>query len=140
MAASPAIRQNIPTRPRAGSVHGLSATGMVAGSVLMLFLYHSKIAREASLVFPVRIFRMLDVPKRPSAPHLRQNREVVVGWRRRSCPLERHASHGSLPARRPWKYDQIRLETKHNIAAAWKNVPTVTIRFKPSQPRPGSYV
>src|SRR6516164_10007944 len=89
MAASPAIRQNIPTRPRAGSVHGLSATGMVAGSVLMLFLYHSKIAREASFVLPVRILRMLDVPQRPAAPYLRQNREVVVGGRRRSCPLER---------------------------------------------------
>src|SRR6516165_3960570 len=90
MAASPAIRQNIPTRPREGSTHGRSATGIVAGSVLMLFLYNSKIAtREASLVFPVRILRMLDVPQRPAAPHLRQNREVVVGWRRRSCPLER---------------------------------------------------
>src|SRR5215467_13137629 len=90
MAASPAIRQNIPTRPREGSTHGLSATGIVAGSVLMLFLYNSKIAtREASLVFPVRIFRMLDVPQRPAAPHLRQNRDVVVGGRRRSCPLER---------------------------------------------------
>src|SRR5215472_9462433 len=90
MAASPAIRQNIPTRPREGSTHGLSATGIVAGSVLMLFLYNSKIAtREASLVLPVRIFRMLDVPQRPAAPHLRQNREVVVGRRRRSCPLER---------------------------------------------------
>src|SRR5215472_5709426 len=89
MAASPAIRQNIPTRPRAGSVHGLSAPGMVAGSVLMLFLYNSKIAGEASFVLPVRIFWVLDVPQRPPAPHLRQNREVVVWGRRRSCPLER---------------------------------------------------
>src|SRR5262250_407501 len=90
MAASPAIRQNIPTRPREGSTHGLSATGIVAGSVLMFFLYNSKNAtREASLVFPVRIFRMLDVPQRPAAPHLRQDREVVVGRWRRSCPLER---------------------------------------------------
>src|SRR6516165_8949546 len=90
MAASPAIRQNIPTRPREGSLHGRSATGIVADIVLMLFLYNSKNATlEASLVFPVRIFRMLDVPQRPAAPHLRQNREVVVGGRRRSCPLER---------------------------------------------------
>src|SRR5215471_5324027 len=90
MAASPAIRQNIPTRPREGSTHGLSATGIVAGSVLMFFLYNSKNAtRDASLVLPVRIFRMLDVPQWPAAPHLRQNREVVVGGRRRSCPLER---------------------------------------------------
>src|SRR5262249_51453349 len=89
MAASPAIRQNIPTRPRAGSVHGLSAMGMVAGSVLILFLYNSKItAREASFVLPVRILRMLDIPQRASASYLRQNREVVVGWRRRNCPLE----------------------------------------------------
>src|SRR5215468_1304369 len=90
MAASPAIRQNIPTRPREGSTHGLSATGIVAGSELMFFLYNSKNAtRDASLVLPVRIFRMLDVPQWPSAAHLRQNREVVVGGRRRSCPLER---------------------------------------------------
>src|SRR6516164_9121954 len=90
MAASPAIRQNIPTRPREGSTHGLSAPGIVAGSVLMFFLYNSKnAAREASLVLPVRIFRMLDVPQRPAAPHLWQNRKVVVGGRRRCCPLER---------------------------------------------------
>ena len=51
-----------------------------------------------------------------------------------------HASHGSLPAGSPRKYDHRRFATKTNMAVAWKNTPIVTIRFRVSQPRPGSYV
>jgi len=38
IAVSPAMRENIPTRPREGSVQGVSVIGMVAGSELMYYL------------------------------------------------------------------------------------------------------
>src|SRR5215813_1892035 len=51
-----------------------------------------------------------------------------------------HASQGSLPALAPLKYDTMRFATKMRTASAWMNAPTLTRRFKVSQPRPGSYV
>src|SRR6516225_6211992 len=138
MAASPAIRQNIPTRPREGSTHGLSATGIVAGSVLMLFLYNSKNATlEASLVFPVRIFRMLDVPKRPAAPHLRQNREVVVGGWRRSCPLERPCIPRIVvrPAALKVRPHQIKDETQYSAGLEERPNADNQVQTFPTSPR-----
>src|SRR5215475_5911274 len=41
-----------------------------------------------------------------------------------------HASHGSLPASAPLKYEMIRLATNTRIAIAWINAPIVMIRFK----------
>src|SRR6185437_6732743 len=95
IAVSPAMRENIPTRPREGSVQGVSVIGMVAGSELMYYLrkidgckFETVFHVIALLIPPVRIFRMLEVPKRPPALHFRNGREVVCGWRRRSRPFQ----------------------------------------------------
>src|SRR5258708_3861507 len=50
------------------------------------------------------------------------------------------ASHGSLPAVAPLKYDHARFTMKTAMPSAWKKTPIVTMRFHTSQPRPGSYV
>src|SRR5664279_6555336 len=49
-----------------------------------------------------------------------------------------HASHGSLPAGLPLKYDHKKFTTQHKTPAIWKTTPRVTIRFQISHPRPGS--
>src|SRR5437879_3717339 len=48
------------------------------------------------------------------------------------------ASHGSLPAVSPLKYDHTRFATKTTIPNALKKTPMVTMRFHTSHPRPGS--
>src|SRR5260370_39718309 len=81
IAASAAIKQNIPSRPRDGSFHVISAAGRLATASLM--------RTTPSFVFPVGVFRMFDVPKRAAALHDRDRFEVVFRrWRGRG-PLER---------------------------------------------------
>src|SRR4030095_12928940 len=80
IAASAMIRQTIPTRPREGSVHGVSITGKATGGPL---------TGQSLFVFPVRIFRMLDIPQRPAASDLQQDGEIVNRRRRGDGPFER---------------------------------------------------
>src|SRR5215510_8505712 len=72
-ADSAAISENIPTRPRDGSLQVISGAGML-GAI-------SLIGTSPSLMF--------QVPKRTPALYLRNGREVVFRRRRRRGPLER---------------------------------------------------
>src|SRR5258708_30185408 len=91
------MREKIPGGPREGSLHGVSISGIVAGSVVMnqpqefQFLLEIRTAPNltALLVLPVRILRMLDVPKRPPALHFRSDRKVVRRRWGRCRPFQR---------------------------------------------------
>src|SRR5215469_14882608 len=80
-ADSAAISENIPTRPRDGSFQAISGAGMLWAIWL--------IGTSPSLIFPVGVFWMFQVPKRTPALYLRNGREVVFRRRRRRGPLER---------------------------------------------------
>src|SRR5690349_21044567 len=81
IAASAAMRENIPTRPREGSSQERSGLAMANGVPL--------IALSSLLVSPVRILRMFEVPKRPAASDRGNQCEIIGGRRRSSGPLER---------------------------------------------------
>src|SRR5215471_17470131 len=53
-----------------------------------LFKIRNMPGLTALLIPPVRIFRMLDIPKWPPALHFRNYGKVVYGWRRRSRPFQ----------------------------------------------------
>src|SRR5258708_28953236 len=97
IAVSPAIRESIPTWPREGSAQGVSVTGMVTGSALMNhpqkfpFLLEIRNAANltALLVLPIRVFRMLDIPKRPAALDFGNDRKVISRRWRRCRPFQR---------------------------------------------------
>src|SRR5690242_2811280 len=80
-AVSVPIRQTIPTRPRSRfRTSSCSLSGMLAACAMgMIPLF----------VFPVRIFRMFQVPQRTAAADFRQRRVVVFGGRRGGSPLQR---------------------------------------------------
>src|SRR5580692_4840331 len=80
IADSAAMRQYIPTTPRSGRIHG-RARGSGTDMALMKISF--------SFVLPIRVFGMLQVPKRAPAAHFGNNREVVSRWRRSGAPLER---------------------------------------------------
>src|SRR5579862_2779555 len=44
---------------------------------------------ELLFIFPIRIFRMFQVPQRPAAKHYRNLSKVVIWRRRRRMPLQR---------------------------------------------------
>src|SRR5580704_14912849 len=81
MASSAAIKESIPTRPREGSTHGCS---IVDGTDEMLLK-----SLSSSLVLPVRIFRVLDVPERPPAFDNGNFGKVVFHGGRTRGPFER---------------------------------------------------
>src|SRR5271168_4460079 len=61
-------------------------------------------------IFPIRIFRVLQVPKRAPAAHHGCRGKVVIGWRRTGGPLERPRVPGIISGRftlpkRPKKID-----------------------------------
>src|SRR6202453_941403 len=80
IADSAAIRADIPTRPRLGSLHSNSVRGVVKDVVLM--------ARIPSFVSPVGIIRMLEIPERTTALDRGNGREVVFWWRRIRGPFK----------------------------------------------------
>src|SRR5580658_1111457 len=94
IADSAAIRQYMPTGPRAGSSHGTSLAGVVFVCSIM-----------TSLVLPIGIFRMLEVPKRTAALDLRKRRKVICRRGGGGGPFERPgvpgvaASHLTPPDR-----------------------------------------
>src|SRR6266851_9524759 len=94
IAASAAIREHIPTRPRAGRFHWSSAGGSGKDVVL--------ITLAPLLVLPVRIVRMLKVPERAATLDGWDGVEVVWARRRIRGPFEsprvpRIVSSGSAP-------------------------------------------
>src|SRR5208282_6403013 len=54
---------------------------------------------SGSLVLPVRVFRMFQVPQRASAADDRGHREVVFGWWRSRGPFERPCIPGIIAGR-----------------------------------------
>src|SRR5260221_4423618 len=85
MAASATISQSIPTPPRSGSfqLSGVCGAGgtTAARAAALTWL-------ASSLVPPVRVFRVLEIPERPPALHHRQGGEVVGGRRRADRPFQ----------------------------------------------------
>src|SRR5690606_2791337 len=87
-ADSLAMNAAIPTRPRDGATRpceGRGSAGMTGGEadcvVIVLTCF--------SLVAPVRVLGMLEIPQRAPARHLGQLGEVVRGRRRGHRPLKR---------------------------------------------------
>src|SRR5260370_34324722 len=84
IAASAAIRAHIPTRPRVGSFHSSRAGRFIVAAPTIVF-----IALVPLLVFPVRIVRMLKIPKRAPALNRWNDGEVIGGRRRNRGTFER---------------------------------------------------
>src|SRR5271163_2951670 len=81
IASSAAIRESIPTRPREGSTHRCSMEAGTEEAVLKTL--------SSSLILPIRIFWVLDVPERAPALDDGNPGKVVLHWRRTCGPLER---------------------------------------------------
>src|SRR6202161_2664450 len=94
MAASAAIMENIPTRPR----EGRTQSGSIEGRVMTALLNRGL----PLFVLPIRIFRMLDIPKGTPALDNRNPFEVVFGRRRIRGPLERPRVPGIVAGRFPF--------------------------------------
>src|SRR5262249_42460762 len=92
MADSAMMRAAIPTVPRYGRLHpsGVSRAGVVIAFVAL-------IARSLLLVAAVRIFRMLQIPQRPSAGECRDVRKVVCGRWGAYAPFESPCIPGIIP-------------------------------------------
>src|SRR5215468_4733725 len=91
MLTSAAMRENIPTRPLEGSTHGVSASlscTVVTGI-------------GSSLVLPVGILGMLEIPEGTPAPDHRKRGEVVLGRRSAGRPLQGPGVPGIVPRHLP---------------------------------------
>src|SRR5437016_7399400 len=103
IAASAAIRQTIPTRPRAGRSQSNLPSAMVLDGAF--------ITVSPLFVIPIRISRMLKVPERAAALDGRDGMEVVCRRRRIRGPLEcpgvpRITSRGFAPEIGPEQVSQ----------------------------------
>src|SRR5271168_4472394 len=72
-AHSATMNEAIPTMPRSGRFQSAGRDGLAA---LIL------------LVLPVRILRMLQIPKRATAANCGNRLEIIFGRRRGRCPFE----------------------------------------------------
>src|SRR5262245_53820468 len=106
-AASVTMSATMPARPAEGSTQGSGSDGSRAVSATALM--------PSSLVGPVRVVWMLEIPERPAAPHHGQGREVVLGRRRRGAPLERPGVPGVAAGGRaaPERCDDVPREDEH---------------------------
>src|SRR5258706_8591661 len=100
IAASAAIRQDIPTRPREGNSHGTFASGIVMDGVLMMPRY-SYCQSGSSGCFRSHSGRRLLTTGRVAKLYEGGGEEVDHS--------RVQASQGSLPASSPRRYDQSRL-------------------------------
>src|SRR5437588_12953846 len=103
IAASAAIRANIPTGPRAGRAHSNLPSAIVMDVAFIAF--------SPLFVIPVRISRMLKIPERAAALDGRDGIEVVCRRRRIRRPLEcpgvpRITSRGFAPEIGPEQVSQ----------------------------------
>src|SRR5215510_13782213 len=89
---SPAMRQNIPTRPRVGSSHFSSPAFIVIGEAFMT-------GAPLLVVLPIRIVGVLEVPERSAASHDRNRCEVVGRRRRTGGPFQRPRVPGIVAGR-----------------------------------------
>src|SRR5262245_50639593 len=110
MADSAMMREAIPTVPRYGRLHpsGVSKAGVVIEFVALIAL----------LVAAVRIFRMLQIPQRPSAGHCRNGCKVVRGWWGAYRPLESPCVPGIIPRNisLPIRNDEVRYKHQNGNA------------------------
>src|SRR5215469_14045874 len=111
IAVSPAMRENIPTRPREGSVQGVSVTGMLMGSALMYYLrnFDSRLIFEicqASLNYSYLQSGSSACLRSQSGRRLctsGMTAKLYAGGGDAVDHSKVQASHGSLPAGRPRK-------------------------------------
>src|ERR1700722_3549182 len=108
IAVSAAIRQYIPTGPRAGRFQRISASGIVTDGALIELYSYSQSGSSGCLRSHKgrRLLTSGNVAK------------LYVGGGEVVDHSSVHASQGSLPANSPRKYDQIRLPAKINMLAA----------------------
>src|SRR5258708_30403839 len=127
-AASAAIRQYIPSRPRAEGVHRISGSSLV--TVAALIGLYSYFQSGSSGCLRSQSGRRL-LTDGITAKLYAGGGELVAHSRV-------HASHGSLPAILPLTEDKSRLTAKTRRPSPWKKTPMVTIKFHVSHPRPCS--
>src|SRR5215470_19013592 len=132
IAASARIKPNIPTYPRAGRLQLTSGSGMTSGSVLMKPSFYSYFQSGSSGCFKSHNGRRLLTAGVTA--------KLYTGGGEGVNHSSVHASHGSLPASLPRKYDHSRFQTKTNMPSPWNITPMEVMTFKVSQPRPASYV
>src|SRR6266853_3200576 len=72
-------------------------------------------------ILPIRIFRMLDVPKRTPAPDNGNLGKVVFGWRRSRGPLECPCVPGIAPSGFTFDQRPEQIEHKHKHPSDLKN-------------------
>src|ERR1700683_2002751 len=112
IASSAAIRENIPTRPREGSTQGCSMEVGVEGMVLKTL--------SSSLVLPVRIFWVLDVPERAPAFGDGNSGEVVFHRRRTCGPFECPGVPGIVSSNLPFEIRPEQISDEHGGASDLK--------------------
>src|ERR1700685_2193330 len=112
IASSAAIRENIPTRPREGSTQGCSMEAGVEGMVLK--------TPSSSLVLPVRIFWVLDVPERAPAFDDRNSGKVVLHWRRTCGPFKRPSVPGIISSNVTLEIRPEQISNEHGCAGDLK--------------------
>src|SRR5216684_7722416 len=98
------------TGPRAGSVHRISASGIVMDGALMRTLPYSYCQSGSSGCLRSQSGRRLLTSGMAA--------KLYIGGGEVVDHSSVHASQGSLPASLPRKYDQIRLPMKTNTPAA----------------------
>src|SRR5215469_1831930 len=74
------MRQHIPTTPRDGRTHGCGRGNETDIELMWM---------PCSLVLPIGVFGMLQVPKRTAAADFRNGREIIMRRRRTYTPFER---------------------------------------------------
>src|SRR4030095_8988807 len=102
-ADSAAMRESIATRPREGSVQGVSIAGSATGSVLiqlplkvqLRFKMKSDL-KALLIVFPIRVLGMFQAPQRTAAPDPPSCRKVVDRRWRRDGPFQRPSVPGII--------------------------------------------
>src|SRR5258705_14012697 len=127
IADSAAIKQYIPSRPRAEGFHSFSDWSIANGAVLIGNSFYSYFQSGSSGCLRSQSGRRL-LTDGITAKLYTGGGEMVVHSRV-------HASHGSLPAILPLREDHSTFTMKINTATPWKNTPTGTMKIRVCQPR-----
>src|SRR5258705_11084453 len=128
IADSAAIKQYIPSRPRAEGFHSFSDWSIANGAVLIGNSFYSYFQSGSSGCLRSQSGRRL-LTDGITAKLYTGGGELVVHSRI-------HASHGSLPANLPLREDHSRFTRKIKTPTPWKKKPMVTSKFRGSQPPP----
>src|SRR5215475_5637135 len=123
------MRPAIATLPRYGRLQEGSMS-IVTAAALIVFCLHSYWLSGSSGCFKSHNGRRLATTGTAA--------KLYAGGGELTDHSSVQASQGSLPALAPFQYETIRFHTKIRMATAWINAPRLTIKFRVSQPRPGS--